>query len=88
MPDKPRFVLDTNVIISAALLKRSVSRRAFDKALGDGEVLVSADTIDELNEVLKREDFARYVTEEERMEFLVVLLRESRQVEVTEHVDE
>jgi len=49
---------------------------------------VSADTIDELNEVLKREDFARYVTEEERMEFLVVLLRESRQVEVTEHVDE
>jgi hypothetical protein len=42
---KPRFVFDTSAIISAALLKRSVSRQAFDKALDEGELLVSAETI-------------------------------------------
>jgi len=88
VPDKPRFVFDTSAIISAVLLKRSVSRRAFDKALGEGEILVSAETIDELNRVLGREDFARYVTEEERLEFLSVLLREASLVEITVCVDE
>jgi uncharacterized protein len=85
---KPRLVFDTNVIISAALLKRSVSRRAFDKALNEGELLTSAETIDELHEVLGRADFAKYVTEDERMEFLAVLLREATLVEVTVYVGE
>lgn len=86
MPAKPRFVFDTNAIISALLLKQSVSRRAFDKALDEGEILVSLETIDELNRVLGRKDFTRYVTEEERLEFLAVLLRETRLVEVKVHV--
>jgi len=86
VPTKPRFVFDTNAIISALLLKQSVSRRAFDKALDEGEILVSVETIDELNRVLGREDFTRYVTEEERLEFLAVLLREARLVEVKVHV--
>jgi putative PIN family toxin of toxin-antitoxin system len=88
MATKPRFVFDTNAIISAVLIKRSISRRAFDKAISEGELLVSAETIDELNRVLGREDFARYVTEDERMEFLAVLLREARLVEVNVYVGE
>ena len=88
MPTKPRFVFDTNAVISAALLKRSVSRQAFDKALDEGELLVSAETIDELNQVLGRVDFAKYVTEDERLEFLAVLLREATFVEVTVYVGE
>ena len=46
MPAKQRFVFDTNAVISAALIKGSVSRRAFDKALAEGELLVSVETID------------------------------------------
>ena len=88
MAAKPRFVFDTSAVISAVLLKQSISRRAFDKALDEGELLVSAETIDELNQTLGRTDFARYVTEDERMEFLAVLLREARLVEVTVHVGE
>jgi len=88
VPTKPRFVFDTSAIISAALLKRSVSRKAFDKALDEGELLVSAETIDELNRVLGRVDFAKYVTEDERLEFLAVLLREATFVEVTVYVGE
>lgn len=88
MPAKPGFVFDTNAIISAALLKQSVSRKALDKALEEGELLASVETIDELNQVLSRADFSSYVTKEERMEFLAVLLREARLVEVTVHVGE
>jgi hypothetical protein len=88
MPTKPRLVFDTNACVSAALLKRSVTRRAFDKALDEGELLVSIETIDELNEVLGRADFAKYVTEDERLEFLAVLLREAKLIEVAEHVGE
>jgi len=62
MPAKPRFVFDTNATISAALLKGSVSRRAFDKALDGGKLLVSTETVDELNDVLGRPDFARYLS--------------------------
>lgn len=88
MPAEPRFVFDTNVVISAALLKRSTARRAFDKALNEGVLLASVETIDELYQVLGRADFARYVTEDERMEFLAVLLREAELVQVTQHVGE
>lgn len=88
MSAKPRFVFDTSALISAVLLKRSVSRQAFDKALDEGELLVSAETIDELNQIFGRADFAKYVTEDERMEFLVVLLRKAMLVEITECVGE
>lgn len=88
MFDRPCFVFDTNAIISATLLRRSISRQAFDKALNKGKLLVSVETIDELNQVLGRADFTKYVTEDERMEFLSVLLREATLVEVTVHVRE
>jgi len=32
MPTERRFVFDTNVLVSALLLKKSVARRAFDQA--------------------------------------------------------
>ena len=86
MPAKPRFVFDTNAVISAVLLKQSVSRRAFDKALDEGELLLSVETIDELDQVLKREGFDRYVTEQERLEFLAVLLREATLIQVDVHI--
>jgi putative PIN family toxin of toxin-antitoxin system len=79
---RPRIVLDTNAVISAALLKRSVSRRALDVALDQGEILVSAETIDELNRVLGRDDFSRYVTEDERLEFLAAFLRHATLIQV------
>jgi putative PIN family toxin of toxin-antitoxin system len=55
------FVFDTNVIISALLLKNSVSRQAFDRALRDGKIIVSSTTMTELNEVLKRKKFEKFV---------------------------
>lgn len=88
MPAEWRFVFDTNAFVSAALIKRSVPRRAFDKALKQGKVLVSQATIEELNNVLRREGFDRYVTEDERVEFIAALARQARLVEITETITE
>ena len=88
MPTDLRFVFDTNVIVSALLLKHPVARQAFDKALEIGKLLVSQATIEELNEILRREDFNKYVLENERIQFIAILVREATLVEVTETVNE
>ena len=78
-----RFVFDTNVVMSAALLAGSIPRQAFDKALDKGRVLISVSVLLELAEVLSRKKLNKYLLEEERMRFLVVLLKESELVEIT-----
>ncbi len=81
-----RFVFDTNVIVSASLLAGSVPGRAFDKALDEGRILTSVPALLELAEVLSRKKLNKYLLEEERMRFLVALLKEAELVEVTEVV--
>ena len=81
-----RSAFDTNVIVSAVLLAASVPRRAFDKALDEGKILISVPTLLELSEVLSRKKLNAYLLEEERMRFLVALLRETELVEITETV--
>ncbi len=70
MANELRFVFDTNVVISALLMRQSISRQAFDRATQTGRLLISHVTVAELDDVLRRKGFERYITEEERMEFL------------------
>jgi putative PIN family toxin of toxin-antitoxin system len=81
---RERFVLDTNVIVSAVLLPRSVPRQAFDLAFIQGIVLVSESTLDELDEVLRRPRFERYIPEDERLQFLTNFIRDTTVIEVSE----
>lgn len=61
------FVLDTNNLISAALIPSSTSRKALDKARLLGILIVSNKTIEEFNKVLFRSKFDRYfVNDSER----------------------
>ena len=86
MTSNVRVVMDTNVVVSAALLPRSMPRQAFDRALQHGTLLMSSATVAELNDVLRRPRFDPYVHEDERLEFLATLVREAELVEVTEVV--
>jgi len=86
MANEPRFVFDTNVVISALLLRHSVARQAFDRATQTGKLLISRVTVGELNDVLRRKGFERYITEEERMEFLSAFVRDGILVEIVERV--
>lgn len=88
MTTELRFVFDTNTIVSALLMKRSVPREAFDTAKTTGTLLISLDVLNELNDVLRREKFNKYVTEEERMQFLSALVRDAINIEITEPIVE
>lgn len=79
-----RCVFDANIVVSALLFKDSVPGRAFFLALDHEVILVSLATVEELIEVLSRRKFDRYLTVEEREEFLESLLVEAEFVEVLE----
>src|SRR5438876_11541540 len=81
-----RTVIDTGVVVSAVLLPRSVPRQAFDAAAARGRLLVSEATVAELDEVLRRPKFDKYVPEDKRLEFLAALVREAEPVAVTEAI--
>lgn len=83
-----RYVFDTNVLISAVLFKNSKPAQALRYALANGEVLLSLDLLEELNEVIGRERFNRYLTTEEREEFLEALIERAVLVEISENVRE
>lgn len=79
-----RCIFDTNTLISAIIFPNSIPGRAFNLALSRDIVLISAETITELYEVITRPKFDPYLTIEEREEFLESLLIRSELIEVLE----
>ncbi len=86
MNSETRYIFDSNVIVSALLFHDSVPGQAFVRSLNHGTILLSQQLLEELNEVLSREKFNRYVTREEREQFLENLILESELLEITESV--
>lgn len=81
------YVFDTNVLVSALLFSQGKPRQAFDAAFVRGHVLTSLEMLRELDDVLTRPKFDRYLLREERERFLQAFIREAILIEVTEHVD-
>ena len=88
MTSNLRVVLDTNVVVSSALLRRSTPRQALDQVLEQGTLLISLAMLTELNGVITRQRFNRYLSEAERLEFLEELIRTSELVAVTAEIVE
>lgn len=65
-----RVVLDTNIVISAALSKQSVPAQVLDYVLENAIILISETTYRELSEKLLQSKFDRYVTQATRQLFL------------------
>jgi putative PIN family toxin of toxin-antitoxin system len=81
-----RFVFDTNVLVSALLLADSTPGAAFQAALSEGTILLSETVFKELNQVLSRAKFERYLLWDERQRFLAAFLMEAKLVEIRERV--
>ena len=81
MNSSARYVFDTNVLVSALIFEDSKPGHAFRYALQNGQVLLSLSALEELAEVMSREKFGRYVTSEERDEFLQALVGRARFIE-------
>ncbi|MGD9635572.1 MAG: putative toxin-antitoxin system toxin component, PIN family [Pirellulales bacterium] len=87
MSDRPRFVFDASVLVSAALFKGSTPDIAFRRALQVGELLASTATVAELSAVLARPKFDRYLTADERDLFLAKYVQRVALIEVTSKVN-
>lgn len=65
-----RIVIDTGVLVSAAIRPESVPALALEKALLQFEICASDETLTELETVLMRPKFDRYVPTDLRKEFV------------------
>ncbi|HEY8780418.1 MAG TPA: putative toxin-antitoxin system toxin component, PIN family [Mucilaginibacter sp.] len=64
-----KFVFDTNVLISAALLGNSINAKALDYAVNIGRIIVSEPVLSEFAEVIFRKKFDKYfLSDDERHE--------------------
>ncbi|MEK0187436.1 MAG: putative toxin-antitoxin system toxin component, PIN family [Oscillatoriales cyanobacterium] len=81
-----RFVVDTNVLISALLFKNSVPFRAIELAENQGMILYSEATLNELEQVLNRKKFNKYLSLEDRQVFLLKFISASELVSITEKI--
>ncbi|MFM2313397.1 MAG: hypothetical protein RLZZ04_2673 [Cyanobacteriota bacterium] len=82
------YVFDTNVLVSALLFASSSPRKALELALDTGKILISKETVDELNNVLSRPKFERYVSQPKRERFLLSLVQKSTLIEIQEKIEE
>jgi putative PIN family toxin of toxin-antitoxin system len=82
------YVFDTNVLVSALLFANSSPRKALELALDTGKILISKETVDELNNVLSRPKFERYVSQPKRERFLLSLVQKSMLIEIQEKIEE
>jgi uncharacterized protein len=83
-----RFVLDANVLVSALLFSQGKPRQSLEKAQTTGVVLMSDSTFDELERVLSRPKFDKYVLASKRVEFLQDLAETVEFVDVTTQIFE
>ena len=81
-----RVILDTNTLVSALLIRQSIPRQAFDKAKQVGILLLSSATLEELDSVLNREKFKKYITDAERILFVQTLKNQSILLETTQSI--
>jgi putative PIN family toxin of toxin-antitoxin system len=85
--DRP-IVIDTGVLISAAIRPQSVPALALERALRHYDLFMSLATLDELQQVLLRPKFDRYASAAQRQLFLDGIKLRLRMVEVHQHITE
>ena len=71
----PRVILDTSTLVSAALRIGSLPHQALARALGSCHLCASAETLAELEQVMNREKFDRYLDLESRRAFVALVRR-------------
>lgn len=81
-----KYVIDTNVLVSALLFKKSPPFQVIQLIEERGIILYSENTILELNQVLHRQKFDKYLTEEEREQFLIKFIQKSTKIKITETI--
>jgi putative PIN family toxin of toxin-antitoxin system len=78
-----RVVFDTSTLIGAAIRPDSIPDRALQRALGSHDLFVSAETLQELDRVLRKKGLNRYQKLENRLSFARAIQDNATQLAVT-----
>jgi len=84
MPE--RIVIDTNVLVSAALGKHSTPRKVLSTVLEHHSLLASEETLAELVEVFHRPKLNKYSRIEDRINLLRALIDKATVVPINSHI--
>jgi putative PIN family toxin of toxin-antitoxin system len=84
---KLRLVLDTNVLVSGLLIQNSVPQQVYDYAIARTTLLLSQAVLAEIERVLIRPKFDRYVALEKRLKFIASLVARAEYINVTETIE-
>ena len=86
--DKLRFVIDTNILVSSVLIKSSIPDVAFKTAKSLGIILFSDSTFQELQEILNRSKFDKYISVSIRTQFLAKFKLEAEEIKIDQIIKE
>lgn len=88
MKNERKFVIDVNVLISAFLFQKSTPRLALDLAQNIGIVLMSNVVLIELEEVLFRSKFDKYLSVSRREELINDLIETVEFIDPNEQIND
>lgn len=81
-----QIVIDTNVFISAALSPKGKAYRAIAKAIDSFIIVQSPETYQELTDRIYKSKFDKYISNENRQEFLNVIKNNSQFIVVKSQI--
>lgn len=82
-----RFVLDTNVLISAAIVPHSVPAQLLARVLSEATLLTSQHINHELTRILLNDrKFGSRLTRQARLAFVLNLIRAAESINTTSHI--
>lgn len=81
------IVIDTNVLLSAALKPDGTSRKALNKAYQQFKIAQSEETYQELQTRIYKPKFDKYISDEDRQEFLDVIKNSCQFIEIKSQIN-
>ncbi|MDV3001017.1 MAG: hypothetical protein N5P05_002623 [Chroococcopsis gigantea SAG 12.99] len=81
------IVIDTNVLLSAALSPDGTARKALDKAYKDFKIVQSEETYQELKTRIYKPKFDKYISDEDRQHFLDVIKTSSQFIKINSQIN-
>ncbi|MEY2910839.1 MAG: hypothetical protein RLZZ184_148 [Cyanobacteriota bacterium] len=76
------IIIDTNILISAALSPDGTARKALDKVYQQFKISQSEETYQELSTRIYKPKFDKYISNTERQDFLEVVKKYSQFIEI------
>ena len=81
------IVIDTNILISAALSPDGTARKALEKVYKEFIIAQSNETYQELSTRIYKRKFDKYISDEERQYFLNIVNKYSQLIEIKSQIN-